>query len=956
MDFNKLSKTPYWEVENYSLEILNLNSCNLRRFPENIKGLKRICKLVLRDNYLQSIPKWVSGLESLKTLDLSKNSLSKFPDIRGLNFLESINLSDNKIKSIPSWIKGLTYLKQFGINNNQLLSLPKELKLLGNLTRLEVGKNNISQLAQIIPYLKQLENIDISETGISDLEIFQNFSNINRLELSGNKIQDLRPILHLIERRSLVLNSDKKAWFGEINVIDNPLSTPPVEIIAMGDDAVRKYFRDLELQGVDYLYEAKLLIVGEGDSGKTSLAWKLKDIDSELPKKGEDRTEGIDVQSIYIDNRNLPENPFRMNVWDFGGQEIYHSTHQFFLTKRSLYIIVNNTRSNLTDFNHWLQMISLYSENSPVIIVQNEVSGSIAEIDKRGLQQHFSNILFVLETDLSNKDDRLKKLVDYIHFHIQNLSHIGSELPKSWVAIRNILNNLAKKEPIINDSEFVKICKKHSVNTKDEIKRVSSVFHDLGVFLHFQNDPILKRIVILQNSWATKGVYKILDNPKIIKQKGRFSYEELEATIEKTLFEGKQDELLELMKRFELCYRIPNQKLKNYVCPQLLPIEKPEYQWNDEKNLIIYYDYDFKPKGLIGRLIVRLYKYVKDIEKFAWKNGCVFEYENSQAQVVETYGSSKIEIRIRGPRSTNFSSIIIKEIDELNSTFNQLRYEKMIPCNCGTCKQGKQPHFYNYKNLLKRYEKGKKTVECAESYEDVIVQEILNGIYEFSTSEKTTISKLVEKNKLEEAIALLQLSSPREAILLSRLYNQGRQFFLLGMSTLEDWSVYQQSIGFRLLELEKIPLSLEGGSYNFAEKIKVIEDGLEKNEKLLIKIINTNVQNQKELFTLVEQIEKETPTKEYVEEIVNTIKRGMTDFEQKIPNEKDIIEAWKTISSDLKLNADSKAKLKFTLPFLFLKLEKEYSWNGTDWFKSIRQDIANGVKGNWSDMFLEKKI
>jgi hypothetical protein len=26
---------------------------------------------------------------------------------------------------------------------------------------------------------------------------------------------------------------------------------------------------------------------------------------------------------------------FRVNIWDFGGQQIYHATHQFFLTKRS---------------------------------------------------------------------------------------------------------------------------------------------------------------------------------------------------------------------------------------------------------------------------------------------------------------------------------------------------------------------------------------------------------------------------------------------------------------------------------------------------------------------------------------------------------------------------------------------------------------------------------------------
>ena len=33
-------------------------------------------------------------------------------------------------------------------------------------------------------------------------------------------------------------------------------------------------------------------------------------------------------------------------MWDFGGQEIYHATHQFFLTRRSLYVLVDDTRKD----------------------------------------------------------------------------------------------------------------------------------------------------------------------------------------------------------------------------------------------------------------------------------------------------------------------------------------------------------------------------------------------------------------------------------------------------------------------------------------------------------------------------------------------------------------------------------------------------------------------------------
>lgn len=35
-----------------------------------------------------------------------------------------------------------------------------------------------------------------------------------------------------------------------------------------------------------------------------------------------------------------------LTMWDFAGQEIYYSTHQFFMSKRSLYLLVWNLTSD----------------------------------------------------------------------------------------------------------------------------------------------------------------------------------------------------------------------------------------------------------------------------------------------------------------------------------------------------------------------------------------------------------------------------------------------------------------------------------------------------------------------------------------------------------------------------------------------------------------------------------
>ena len=47
-------------------------------------------------------------------------------------------------------------------------------------------------------------------------------------------------------------------------------------------------------------------------------------------------------------------------------------------------------------------------------------------------------------------------------------------------------------------------------------------------------------------------------------------------------------ELLELMKKFQLCYKIPGSK-DTFIAPQLLSDNQPEYEWDETNNLILRY-------------------------------------------------------------------------------------------------------------------------------------------------------------------------------------------------------------------------------------------------------------------------------------------------------------------------------------------------------------------------------
>ena len=143
------------------------------------------------------------------------------------------------------------------------------------------------------------------------------------------------------------------------------------------------------LGGVDHLYEAKMLILGEGGAGKTSLLRRLYQPDQPLPTESE-TTRGI---SIYRHEFKLKNGRrFRLNVWDFGGQEIYHATHQFFLTHRSLYVLVDDTRKDYKSvsdegFKYWLELIDVFGGHSPTLIFQNEKGGRSKAIDIAGIKR-----------------------------------------------------------------------------------------------------------------------------------------------------------------------------------------------------------------------------------------------------------------------------------------------------------------------------------------------------------------------------------------------------------------------------------------------------------------------------------------------------------------------------------------------------------------------------------------
>jgi hypothetical protein len=510
-----------------------------------------------------------------------------------------------------------------------------------------------------------------------------------------------------------------------------PLTNPPAEIVQQGNAAILNYFEERK-GGVDHLYEAKMLILGKGGAGKTSLLRRLYYPDLPLPEPKE-TTKGIDIdrqQILLLDGKQ-----FRLNVWDFGGQEIYHATHQFFLTKRSIYALVDDTKEDnksVSDegFKYWLDLVEVFGGGSPVLIFQNEKGGRSKLIGFEGIQARYPNVKRCFTGNLENPHSA-DSMREGIARFASSLEHIGEELPAKWLRVRGDIEARAAETPYITQEEYFRIYSRHLDADRTKALFLSRYLHDLGVFLHFQDDPLLARTVVLQNRWATEAVFKMLDDETVKGRGGRFSEADCRRIWGESAYADMHPELLALMKNFELCYELRDSHPAAWLAPQLFSPNRPPrfLDWAKPGDVVLRYRYTFLPKGILSRLTVRLHRFLSGADN-AWRTGVNFDREATEVLVELLPEGSEIELRARGPERKELLSVVSSDLDTLNDSFEGLRdrVDKLIPCICAACAAGPKPHFFKQKDLLRRREKGQPTAECGNSYDAVDVRELLDGL------------------------------------------------------------------------------------------------------------------------------------------------------------------------------------------------------------------------------------
>lgn len=735
--------------------VLNLNGLGLTEVPEMVREVRWLEVLNLSihmfwsaeehqwiyesfrntKNNIKFLPDWLAQLSNISQLNLDYTQVSDLSPLSNLSDLQSVSCFDTQVSDL-SPLSGLLGLQYVSCDNTQV----SDLSPLSSLSGLEGTWFNSTQVGDLSPlsYLFRLEKIAFNETQVNDLRPLSGLLSLRRIFFGNTQVSDLSPLSSLPSlQRVFCANTQVNDLSPlsanlikglSLNISGCPLFIPPVEFADQDEESVVEYFKQLD-EKTTSLNEIKIILLGEGTAGKTSLVRRLQGQNFD-PKEGQ--THGIRIRKQLFD---IGDEQVTARIWDFGGQETMHATHQFFLSERCIYVLVLNSRQgdDRDRAEYWLKHARSYGGDSPVLMVLNKIDENPSfEVDRHFLSEKYPQIQDYYRLSCRSGEG-IEEFRQGLLRQIEQAKSRKTPFPSAWSQVKDHFDGL--NEDYINNAAYQQICLEHKVDKPLSQGVLLNFLHDLGVLINF--DKLLQYcdMQILNPLWLTNGVYRIVTSGRVANSHGILRRDELDEVIngeaqaaDNTLEEpylypkDKLPIIVEVMQKFELCYPLGSDR---YVIPSLLSKEEPKFQF---EGAIIHFEVhfsDFLPPSLFPRLMVKLHHFIDGSKN--WRSGMFLfkpEVFNARARIQVDREDRKLIIHCCGDEPRRLLSFIRKTVEEIVGEFSQLKYgEKVAVPN-----ESNQQVFKDYDDLVIHEEEGEETIFVSELRKKIPVKDILDGV------------------------------------------------------------------------------------------------------------------------------------------------------------------------------------------------------------------------------------
>ncbi|MEZ4434067.1 MAG: COR domain-containing protein [bacterium] len=357
---------------------------------------------------------------------------------------------------------------------------------------------------------------------------------------------------------------------------------------------VRAHLRDLDAGEVP-LRTTKVIVLGNGRVGKTQLCRRLRGLDYDDTVKS---THGITIASTQFGDGET------LNLWDFGGQDIYHGAHALFMRTRAIFVVAwhpdyettpNHTHEGMTFENrplaYWLAFVqAMGAPASPVIVVQCQVEDRKqlrtppVDLELRkaldpeiiAYSAHTQRGRGALHDAIADAIERLRQR--------DGLASIGAGRARVvdrlmvWRTEDEPRPAAERRHRVIETEDFAALCAEAGGVSSPAM--LLDYLHHCGLVYHDPN--YFSGRVLLDITWALDAIYSVFDRHTAWRHlqatHGRFKRAQLAATVWQAHGEDEQRLFLRLMRSCGICFRHGGEHRSQgdddeYIAPDLLPDE-----------------------------------------------------------------------------------------------------------------------------------------------------------------------------------------------------------------------------------------------------------------------------------------------------------------------------------------------------------------------------------------------
>ncbi|EFA77775.1 leucine-rich repeat-containing protein [Heterostelium album PN500] len=573
--------------------------------------------------------------------------------------------------------------------------------------RLSLTKSGLTRFPMSVTQMcKHLVELDLSDNRITELPSdIQELKNLRILILRDNRLETIPlEVCHLKDLKILELQN-------------NPLSDFPPSVIASGTKNLLSFCKNiLEGQHNETWKKVKLMFVGQEGVGKTSL---LQALTGSKKKKGELQVTGDTISTEGVKIQTVKGKKIDFSAWDFGGQQVFYPTHQFFLTSRALYLVV----FKLTDSNwaerveYWIRQIksiceggikpALFFVGTHIDVCTPEQLSEVEMIIKKSFLVHTrvkEPVCFVSCSTGKGVKDLKKKLTT----EAEKAGLIKKDIPGTYILLEHRLtkrganpgkmlapttssasltmsgSGVSVKDRYIEWEDYSNEARLAHMKVPEELEAATAFLHNLGIVLHY-NTPSLKNLVVLDPQWLADVMSSLITFSHNWIKRGILVHNDLFQ-----VWGGRYDAslwptLLKILEKFEVAYELPGKSDAEgkSLLPSLLP-EDPdgeiarilEQEWTPTAKLVeskqpvhffgCDYNFEFMPLGFFSRLLLRVL-HISGIDiKTYWRNGVLLDIIGS---------SQKQQALIAFKKRTNFGSKDAYKLTIEVRTFNNGKKE-----------------------------------------------------------------------------------------------------------------------------------------------------------------------------------------------------------------------------------------------------------------------------------------